>query len=122
MGFTQAIQSGFENYTNFRSRASRSEFWYWTLFAILGSIITSVIDFAVLSSEIGILNIIFGLATLVPGIAVAVRRLHDIGKSGWTLLAFIPFFGYIVLLVWQFKKGDESINNYGDNPLFSKQR
>ncbi|MBU87765.1 MAG: DUF805 domain-containing protein [SAR202 cluster bacterium] len=122
MGFTQAIQSGFENYTNFRSRASRSEFWYWTLFYFLGSIITSVIDFAVLSSEIGILNIIFGLATLVPSIAVAVRRLHDIGKSGWTLLAFIPFFGYIVLLVWQCKKGDESINNYGDNPLFSKQR
>ena len=123
MGFTGAIQSGFENYTNFRSRASRSEYWYWTLFAILGNIITSVIDAAVLGSEIRIINSIFGLVILIPGIAVSVRRLHDIGRSGWwTLLWLLLIVGWIVLIVWYCRKGDESINQYGDNPLFSKQR
>jgi len=122
MGFTGAIQSGFENYTNFRSRASRSEYWYWTLFAILGNIITSVIDAAVLGSEIRIINSIFGLVILIPGIAVSVRRLHDIGRSGWwTLLWLLLIVGWIVLIVWYCRKGDESINQYGDNPLFSKQ-
>ena len=123
MGFTQAIQSGFENYINFRARASRSEYWYWALFAFFGEIITSVIDFAVLSSEIGIVNKIFGLAILIPGLAVGIRRLHDIGRSGWwTLLWLLPVFGWIVLIAWACRKGDESINQYGDNPLFSKQR
>ena len=122
MGFTGAIQSGFENYTNFRSRASRSEYWYWTLFAILGNIITSVIDAAVLGSEIRIINSIFGLVILIPGIAVSVRRLHDIGRSGWwTLLWLLLIVGWIVLIIWYCRKGDESINQYGDNPLFSKQ-
>mgnify|MGYP001163676951 FL=1 len=122
MGFTGAIQSGFENYVNFRSRASRSEYWYWSLFAILGELIATVIDATVLRSEIGIINPIFGLVILTPGVAVGVRRLHDIGKSGWWwLLWLLPIFGWIVLIVWACRKGDESINQYGDNPSFSKQ-
>ena len=71
---------------------------------------------------IRIINSIFGLVILTPGVAVGVRRLHDIGKSGWWwLLWLLPIFGWIVLIVWACRKGDESINQYGDNPSFSKQ-
>ena len=83
----------FENYANFSGRARRSEYWYYTLMTIIISVVLMILDevlglkFGATKSS-GILNSIYSLAVLIPGLAVSVRRLHDIGKSGKLLLLF----------------------------------
>lgn len=105
-----------ENYANFEGRARRSEYWYFTLVSVLISIVLRIID-SVVGSEIGIVGLIYSLAVLVPSIAVGVRRLHDIGKSGWYLLvALIPIAGAIWLLVLLCTEGDHGPNIYGADP------
>ena len=112
MNFTQAVTTCFQKYVDFNGRARRSEYWYWSLFTGLISAILSLI----LGSESFIVTI-FSLATLLPGLAVSVRRLHDIGKSGWWLLiALIPLVGAILLLIWDCKDSDPGTNVYGSNP------
>lgn len=78
MNFPSAVQSGFRNFATFTGRASRSEFWWWTLFAFLVQGITSTIDDTV--------NSIASLVLLLPGLAVNVRRLHDTNRRGWWLV------------------------------------
>jgi uncharacterized membrane protein YhaH (DUF805 family) len=115
MNFTQAISSGFSNYVTFAGRAIRSEYWYWTLFFFIGSIVAGIID-AVLG--IRVFDTIFGLAVLLPSIAVGVRRLHDLDRSGWwLLLGFIPLIGAIVLLIWFCSRGTVGANRFGPDPL-----
>ena len=89
MNFGEAIASGFSNYVNFSSRAARSEYWYWVLFNVLAQVVTEIIDNAVIGMSVT--TAIFSLAVLLPGIAVAARRLHDVDRTGWwLLLAFVP--------------------------------
>jgi uncharacterized membrane protein YhaH (DUF805 family) len=92
MNFGQAISTCFSKYVTFTGRASRPEFWWFFLFQIIVLIVTGMIS-----------NILYGiaaLAMLLPGIAVGVRRLHDIGKTGWLLLiGLIPVVG-LLLLYW----------------------
>lgn len=76
MTFTQAIKSGFSNYVNFTGRAARSEFWYWVLFAFLVGIAADVVDYVVGSGS-GLVSELWGLATILPNLAVGARRLHD---------------------------------------------
>ncbi|MFZ2139214.1 MAG: DUF805 domain-containing protein [Xanthobacteraceae bacterium] len=92
MNFTQAISSGFNNYVNFTGRAARSEFWYWTLFAILASIAGELIDLALFSSSSTFTPVqtLVNLALFLPGLAVSVRRLHDLDRTGWWLLLISP--------------------------------
>jgi len=100
MNFGEAIKSVFSKYATFSGRARRSEFWYFFLFNFLVSFVLSLIPF--LSAVSGL----WTLAVLIPTIAVAVRRFHDIGKSGWTYLYFlipsILFIGYIFYFVIKF--------------------
>ena len=115
MNFTQAISSGFSNYVNFAGRAVRSEYWYWVLFVIVVSIVASIID-AVLGTTL--FNPIFSLAVLLPSIAVGVRRLHDLDRSGWwLLLGLIPLIGAIVLIVWFVGRGTPGANRFGPDLL-----
>jgi uncharacterized membrane protein YhaH (DUF805 family) len=115
MNFTQAISSGFSNYVNFAGRAIRSEYWYWVLFVFVASIVARIIDAAI---GINLFNPIFGLAVLLPSIAVGVRRLHDIDRSGWWLLLdFIPLIGWIILIVWFCSRGTPGANRFGPDPL-----
>ena len=102
MSFTQAITSGFQNYVNFSGRAMRSAYWYWVLFYFIVSIVTLLIDRMLFGdSMVSPLNSLAALALLLPSLAVAVRRLHDIDRSGWwVLLWFIPIIGWIVLIIW----------------------
>jgi len=119
MSFVEAIQSGFSNYVNFSGRAVRSEYWYWVLFVVLLSIVTNIID-AVISGTSGfaILSTIVSLALFLPGLAVGIRRLHDLDKSGWwTLLIFIPLVGAIILIVWACTRGTLGPNRFGPDPL-----
>lgn len=113
----------FENYANFSGRARRSEYWYFTLGQVcLWLLFYAVLLFGVTGEDettIMITMSVFGLlllATLLPTLAVSVRRLHDLGKSGgWYFLIFVPF-GSIVLLVWFFTDGERFPNKYGDDP------
>ncbi len=111
MNFTQAVSSGFSNYVNFSGRAIRSEYWYWILFIILGDIVTSIIDWAIGTQ---VTTSLFGLATLLPNIAVAIRRLHDLDRTGWwILLSLIPIVGWIILLIWYCTRGTVGPNRFG---------
>ncbi|HEY2534973.1 MAG TPA: DUF805 domain-containing protein [Xanthobacteraceae bacterium] len=116
MSFRQAIRSGFYNYVEFSGRAIRSEFWYWVLFTIIGGLLAATIDLALFADmdALSPLDDIFTLVTFLPGLAVAVRRLHDIDRSGWWfLLIFIPLVGAIVLIVFCCMRGSKGPNRFG---------
>jgi uncharacterized membrane protein YhaH (DUF805 family) len=115
MGFGEAISAGFSNYVNFSDRASRSEYWYWILFIILAEIVTSIIDYAIGAQ---VVTGIFGLATFLPSLGLAIRRLHDLDRTGWwVLLWFIPIIGWIILLIWFCTRGTIGPNRFGPDPL-----
>jgi uncharacterized membrane protein YhaH (DUF805 family) len=115
MNFVQAISSGFSNYVNFKDRAIRSEYWYWTLFTVVGNIAAEIID-----TVLGITAIdpLFGLAIILPTIAVAVRRLHDLDRTGWwVFIGLIPLVGWIILIIWYCSRGTLGPNRFGPDPL-----
>jgi uncharacterized membrane protein YhaH (DUF805 family) len=118
MDFGQAIATGFKKYVTFAGRASRSEYWFWVLFVIIGSIVTSTLDYAIFSENDfdRPLNSIFGLICFLPGLAVLFRRLHDIGRTGWWWLIAFTIIGLIVLIVWACQKSDTGPNAYGPEP------
>jgi len=110
-----------KQYADFSGRARRKEYWMFVLFNVLISIALGIVDgvlgFSAEASSIGILGGIYSLAVLIPGIAVCVRRLHDVGKSGWYYLLFlIPIIGAIILLVWFCTEGERSTNAWGEDP------
>jgi uncharacterized membrane protein YhaH (DUF805 family) len=104
-----------ERYAKFDGRANRAEFWWYTLANIIISVVLNLLgQVSVLFSVIGGL---YGLAVLIPGIAVGIRRLHDINRSGWWLLiGLVPCVGFIVLIVWFAQEGNPGPNQYGPPP------
>jgi uncharacterized membrane protein YhaH (DUF805 family) len=110
MSFTDAIATCFRKYVDFKGRASRAEYWYWVLFTVIAGVSLQLIGDSLAAA--------FSLATLLPGLAVGVRRLHDIDRSGWWLLLwFIPLIGWIVVIVWLCRRGSDQPNRFGPNPL-----
>ncbi len=115
MGFAAAIRSCLAKYADFRGRACRAEYWWFTLFDFLIGSAAAVID---ANADQTLLAPLLNLALLLPGLAVAARRLHDVGRSGWwLLLGLIPLIGWLVLLIWTIRRGDSTPNRYGDSPL-----
>ena len=112
-----------ENYANFTGRARRAEFWWYFLASFLINLVLNIIDAILglgMGGGIGVLSGIYGLAVLVPGLAVGVRRLHDTDKSGWWLLiGLIPIVGLIVLIVFWATEGLPGTNRYGNNPKYA---
>ncbi len=103
-------------YVDFEGRASRQEFWMFVLFNFLISMVAAFID-RMLGLRFG-LNQLYSLFVLLPSIAVSVRRLHDIGKSGWMLLlSFIPILGWIWLIVLYATEGEPGDNEFGPDPI-----
>ena len=103
-----------DNYANFSGRARRSEYWYYALCNFLIGLVLQVVDYFI---GFNLLGGIYGLAVLVPGLAVFVRRLHDVNKSGWfILLILLPVIGWIWLLVLLFTEGTVGPNQYGEDP------
>jgi uncharacterized membrane protein YhaH (DUF805 family) len=96
-----------QNYATFKGRASRSEYWYFVLFNIIFSIVLGFVSGLV---DVSILYTIYSLALLIPSIAVAVRRMHDVGKSGWYILITI----YDLILACT--EGVKGENEYGTEP------
>lgn len=110
-----------KNYVGFSGRARRKEYWMFVWFNLLVSIVLYLADrmLGTLDAEtgVGILGGLYSLAVLLPTIAVAVRRLHDTGRSGWWLLiGFLPLIGAIVLLVFFVLDSEPGSNAHGPNP------
>lgn len=115
MDFMQAVKTVLNNYANFNDRSRRSEYWWWALAYFIAYIAIYTAGSILGLGEI--LATLLGLALLIPNIAVAVRRFHDIGKSGWWLLiAFIPILGFIALIYF-FVQPSEGPNRFGEGPL-----
>jgi len=110
-----------KKYAVFEGRARRREYWFFVLFAVLIHIVLNIVDrmLGMYSAEnaIGLLGGIFGLAILIPSLAVGARRLHDTGRSGWWLLiGLVPLIGFIVLIVFFVLDSQPGTNQYGPNP------
>jgi uncharacterized membrane protein YhaH (DUF805 family) len=96
IGPVEAIQRGFRGYVRFTGRATRAEFWWWTLVVSVASVVAGRIDTV---TRVPVLGTVVFLGTLLPSIAVTMRRLHDRSKSGaFMLLVFVPLVGVIILL------------------------
>ena len=133
MNFIEAISSGFNNYFNFKDRASKSAFWYFLLFEFIYFFIAGL-----LLGMIGASEDIFDIATLflilpiaIPGIAVTARRIHDFGKSGWMQCIFIPgfvideflgtgmviwFVTFVIFAIYCSQNGTNGKNKFGTKP------
>jgi uncharacterized membrane protein YhaH (DUF805 family) len=112
------IQAVTKKYATFSGRARRAEFWMFTLISALISLALGILDMVLgWSDGYGVFSTIFGLAVLLPTLAVAVRRLHDTDRSGWWLLiGLVPFVGWIVLLIFYIQDSDPGVNRFGPNP------
>ena len=99
----------FENYANFSGRARRQEYW---MFFLVNIIISFVLGFVtgLISPSLVIIANVYSLAVLLPGIAVGVRRMHDVGKSGWFII--IPFYNLYLCSI----EGEKGPNQYGADP------
>jgi len=104
-----------KKYADFSGRSQRKEYWMFTLFNLLASFVLVVLGEMLGSGAL--LQGIYSVAVLLPSIAVTVRRLHDIGKSGWWLLILlVPLIGALVMLYFAVKDSEPEINAYGPNP------
>jgi uncharacterized membrane protein YhaH (DUF805 family) len=118
-----------KQYADFSGRARRKEYWMFILFYMIFGTVAMILDkmlgttfrttFSFSGQPLGYgwIYLIYILATILPALAVGVRRLHDIGKSGWNyLLGLIPLVGAIILLVWACKESQSGENKWGLNP------
>lgn len=128
MNFVEAVKSGYQNYVNFSGRSSRSAFWWWALFQVIVSIVIGIVEgggswqmgggMMAGGYDSGPIGIVWSLANLLPGLALGVRRLHDIDRSGWwILISLIPLVGWIIYIVWSCTKGTTGDNRFGADPL-----
>jgi len=123
MGFSEAVRSFWSRYTMFKGRSRRSEYWFIQLFLIITNLAAAAIDLALMGGDVdrfiangggGIVGLIWILVTILPALAVLVRRLHDTGKSGWwVVLGLIPLVGGVVLFVFSVLDSTAGENQYG---------
>lgn len=132
MTFSESIKTCLSKFVTWKGRASRSEYWYFILFAVICYIAAAVID-GVLGTTISMTNpatgeeqslgygyvyMLTAMALLLPSLAAMVRRLHDTNRSGWWYwIALVPLIGAIVLLVWFCSRGTVGGNDFGSDPL-----
>lgn len=113
----------FRRYADFSGRSRRMEYWMFYLFNVILTVLLFLLTLAVqemgpdMSGAVIGIWVVYGLAIIIPGLAVAVRRLHDSDKSGWMLLISLIPFGGLVLLYFYCIEGDHGPNRYGPDPL-----
>jgi uncharacterized membrane protein YhaH (DUF805 family) len=110
-----------KRYAVFAGRASRREYWHFSLVYLLISVILSIFDAMIgkfsLAAGMGLLSGLFTLAAALPALGVSIRRLHDTGRSGWWLLiTAVPLIGIIVLIVFLSMRGEAGDNRFGPVP------
>lgn len=129
MNFTAGIRSFWSRFADFKGRSRRSEYWYVQLFLVVTNLAVAGIDLALMDGDLdrfiangggGIVGLIWIFATIVPALAVLIRRLHDTGRTGWwALVGLVPFVGAIVLLVFTVSDSSNGENKYGTSPKAS---
>ena len=123
LSFGQAVRSVLNKYATFSGRSRRSEYWWFVVFNLIVSVVAIILD-SVLGTNAGSLPyglfyVVASLGLIIPHLAVLVRRLHDINKSGWNFFwSLIPLVGTILLLVWFCKDSDRGANQYGESPKY----
>lgn len=132
MTLSESVQTCFAKFTTWQGRATRSEYWYFTLFSFLCAIAAAVLDNMLGTSFTftdpttgqeasifyGWFYLIVALVNFLPGLAVLVRRLHDTDRSGWWYwIVLVPLIGAIMLLVWFCSRGTVGNNKFGSDPL-----
>ncbi len=124
LSFGQAVESALKKkYATFTGRARRSEYWFFALFTfivyIVAMILDNVLGLTIEGLGYGVLYCLCALGLLLPNLAVTIRRLHDIGRSGWwVLIGIIPLIGAIVLLVLVCTDSKPEANKYGPSPKY----
>ncbi len=125
VSFGDAIRKGFEGYAEFSGRSTRAEYWWWSLFYVLVAVVAGIINNFIFGPT-NYLGLLVWVAFIIPSIAIAVRRSHDIGKSGWWVLwqffawwLIIP--GLIMWLLLRIRQGDNGPNQYGPDPRDDSQ-
>ena len=109
MTFGESIQVCLRKYADFEGRASRPEYWWFFLFALLVQIAASIVSHSLAG--------LAAIALLLPSFSVAARRLHDAGRTAWWLLVgLVPVVGPLLLLYWFVQPGAQGGNAYGDPP------
>lgn len=122
LNYTDAFKLGIRNYANFNGRVSRSEYWRFVagvtlIQGLLGilALLCSTLGFPNYETLIDNVAVGVSLFFIIPNIAITARRMHDIGRSGWTqLISFIPVIGFFIFLVYELRRGDERENSYGE--------
>ena len=116
MTFTQSVKTCFTKYADFKGRASRSEYWWFVLFAFFGGVFFSLLGYFLLGEDgQNFFAGLFELLVIIPSLSLAFRRLHDSGKIAWNLLWGFTIIGALFpLIYWYLQKGDEGSNQYGD--------
>ena len=113
MSFSNAVKAYFLKWNDFRTRSSRSEYWWFQLIVSPSYFVSTILE-----NEIGYFFLGITLFTLIPAISAGVRRLHDTNRSGFFLLiSFIPFIGELILLFFLIPEGTKGKNRFGPNPL-----
>lgn len=108
-----------KRFSEFEGRARREEYWMFALFNLM---ISFVIFLLAMASNSGFLIVLYGLFIIIPSLSLTVRRLHDIGKSGWmVLISLIPYIGSVILLVLTCIEGQQGNNEYGLDPKKRKR-
>jgi uncharacterized membrane protein YhaH (DUF805 family) len=114
MNFGEAIASGFRNYVNFSSRAVLPEFWYWFLFTVLVAIVVGILDRSMFGDDESTpIPLIANLILVIPSVAIGVRRLHDIDRTGWWSLISLTIIGVFLLIYWACQPGTPGPNRFG---------
>lgn len=113
--------NAWRRYVDFSGRSRRREYWFFVLFNVLISIGLSIVDSVLglgnIEAGLGVLSSLYGLAVLLPSLSYAVRRCHDIGRSGWWLLLLvIPLIGPLVILIFMLMDSEPGSNSFGPNP------
>ena len=108
-------------YAVFKGRARRKEYWWFLLVYLLISLVLTVFDGIIgkydAQSGMGLLSGLFGVATFLPGLAVAVRRLHDTDRSGWwVLITVLPVIGLLIFVIFMARAGTPGENRFGADP------
>ncbi len=126
MSFGTALRAFWSNYRNFKGRARRSEYWFIQLFLVATNLAAAVIDLALMDGDVdrfiangggGIVGLIWIIATIVPALAVLIRRLHDTNRSGWwALIGLVPIIGTIAILIFTVTDSTQGENRYGASP------
>lgn len=116
--FVNEVKTCLRKYATFSGRARRTEFWYFQLFYfVVGFIAMSLDDLLFSGLAIEPLNMLTFFALIVPQLAVAARRLHDINRSGWWQLLAFTVIGLVLLIYWFCQKGHSGDNRFGADPL-----